>query len=236
MPKRPCAIAIEPSKDTSILCADKFGDVYALPLIPKERTTGPNDDPASPSPAPLSRAAKPVFKPAASTSTVHSRRNLESLAMQQRALEKNAYAPKQAGPSFEHTLLLGHISMLTALVLASHGGRNYVVTADRDEHIRVSRSVPQAHVIEAFCFGHAEFVSALTVPPSRPEILVSGGGDAELFVWNWREGRLVGRVNLLDHVLDISEETTKLAVTHLYSETVASHGETTAAVFVLCEE
>ena len=35
MPKRPCAIALT-ADDSQILSADKFGDVYSLPLLPIE--------------------------------------------------------------------------------------------------------------------------------------------------------------------------------------------------------
>lgn len=54
---------------------------------------------------------------------------------------------------FEHKLLLGHVSMLTDIALVVLNGRNYIITADRDEHIRISRGIPQSHIIEGFCLG-----------------------------------------------------------------------------------
>ncbi len=90
--------------------------------------------------------------------------------------------------------------MLTDVILAEYQGRDYILTADRDEHIRVSRGIPQTHVIEGFCLGHEEFVSRLCIPSSRPEILISGGGDDKLFVWEWLTGRLVSTVDIASHI------------------------------------
>ena len=49
------------------------------------------------------------------------------------------------------TLILGHTSLLTTFVLTEDD--KYVISADRDEHIRVSW-YPQGYVIERFCLGH----------------------------------------------------------------------------------
>lgn len=50
-------------------------------------------------------------------------------------------------------LVLGHASMITAMQLSLDD--NYIVTSDRDEHIRVSH-YPDGFNIEAFCFGHTK--------------------------------------------------------------------------------
>jgi tRNA (guanine-N(7)-)-methyltransferase subunit TRM82 len=106
--------------------------------------------------------------------------------------------PKEAA-TFKHDLLLGHVSMLTDLVYAKVNNRSYIITADRDEHIRVSRGLPQAHIIEGFCFGHEEFVSRLCQTSSG--YLVSGGGDADLYVWDWQNFRLHEKLPLRDTAL-----------------------------------
>jgi tRNA (guanine-N(7)-)-methyltransferase subunit TRM82 len=86
--------------------------------------------------------------------------------------------------------------MLTDIVYTKIDGRSYIITADRDEHIRVSRGPPQAHIIEGFCFGHEAFINKLCL--TRSGLLVSGGGDAHLFVWDWREYRLSGKLAIKD--------------------------------------
>ncbi|KAF7308310.1 tRNA (guanine-N(7)-)-methyltransferase non-catalytic subunit TRM82 [Mycena chlorophos] len=84
-------------------------------------------------------------------------------------------------------LILGHVSLLNAFVLSAD--EKYILTADRDEHIRVSW-YPQGYTIESYCLGHTSFVSALHVPDSSPDLLISGGGDPVLKVWDWLSGRL----------------------------------------------
>lgn len=86
--------------------------------------------------------------------------------------------------------ILGHVSMLVDLKMAENNGKEFIITADRDEHVRVT-NFPEAYDIERWLFGHKEFVSALTLIPWNSEILVSGGGDDFLAVWNWAEGKLL---------------------------------------------
>jgi len=78
--------------------------------------------------------------------------------------------------------------------------KKYVVTADRDEHIRVSW-YPQAYVIERFCLGHKKFVSSIHIPSSMPQTLISGGGDPTIKIWNWMDGKLIRDVLISDTVL-----------------------------------
>jgi tRNA (guanine-N(7)-)-methyltransferase subunit TRM82 len=51
------------------------------------------------------------------------------------------------------TLVLGHASLLTAMALTQD--EKYIITADRDEHIRVSH-YPEGYDIERFCLGHTK--------------------------------------------------------------------------------
>jgi tRNA (guanine-N(7)-)-methyltransferase subunit TRM82 len=278
MPKRPCALALTPDNRT-VLSADKFGDVYALPLLPSTTTTA-TSLPSTPNPAagpaattastPPSGSATPstpgvasTFKPQANELTVHTKRNLRALENQKlslglKAARQQDSQDQQQQPSFEHTLLLGHVSMLTAICVGTatvdatttlSGGsgndgdeaqqaqgrrrREYIITADRDEHIRVSRGMPQAHVIEGFCLGHEDFVSRLCMAPGgREGILISGGGDDDLFVWDWVAGKLLGRASVLEHVKGVvGEDANKVAVTRVFS----CQWEGATAVFVVAE-
>ncbi|KAI0683688.1 WD40-repeat-containing domain protein [Cytidiella melzeri] len=62
------------------------------------------------------------------------------------------------------SLILGHTSLLTAFLLTED--EKYVVSADRDAHIRVGC---KPSTIESFA----------------PSVLVSGGGDPVLKLWDW---------------------------------------------------
>ncbi|KAF1836656.1 guanine-N(7)--methyltransferase subunit TRM82 [Decorospora gaudefroyi] len=188
MSRRPSSITLT-SDDSTILCADKFGDVYALPLLPS-----PDDDKVEQSETPaIEQPEEKEWLPSATALTVHSGRNRKTLEEQ---LKQKAKGPaKSKEPMrFKHDLLLGHVSMLTDIVCTKVDGRSYIITADRDEHIRISRGQPQAHIIEGFCFGHEAFISRLCLTPSGR--LVSGGGDEHLFVWNWQNYYLSEKLSI----------------------------------------
>jgi tRNA (guanine-N(7)-)-methyltransferase subunit TRM82 len=195
MPKRICAITLTKDERT-IVAGDKFGDVYSLPLFPSK------DDPLKTANA-GHQDSVPDFKPSASELTVHTKGNLEALRQQQ--LQKN-FKPKKEGIAFEHTLLLGHVSLLTDLAIAEveegAGRRQYILTADRDEHIRVSRGISQSHVIENYCLGHTDFVSKLCILPWQTSTLVAGSGEPSLKVYDWRRGLCSTDLLALDGTLD----------------------------------
>ena len=206
MPKRPSVIRVTPD-DSTILCADKFGDVYSLPLIPlpeDDAQDGNAAKAAQQSPAPPQRNVI-----AANELTVHSARNRRALECQLKQVD--TWVKTKEPVTFKHELLLGHVSMITNFAFVripapavdtdeaeKNFSRTYILTADRDEHIRVSRGPPQTHVIEGYCLGHAEFVSGLCVYDE--DVLLSGGGDDEIFVWRWQECRLVKKIDLREAV------------------------------------
>ncbi|KAE8376704.1 guanine-N(7)--methyltransferase non-catalytic subunit trm82, partial [Aspergillus bertholletiae] len=208
MPKRPCSIALTDDGST-VLCGDKFGDVYSMPLLPSKE---PYVAPKLPN--------RPKV-PAATPLTVHSKRNLESLEQQLRYGQKTPPEEKTS-LNFEHQLLLGHVSLLTdvAFVTVPQDGnsgqkRSYILTGDRDEHIRVSR-YPQAHIIEGYCLGHTAFLTKLCIPPSAPDTLISGGGDGYLLVWKWTEGRILQKVPLVEQ----ESETTQVTVRGIWTTSI----------------
>ncbi|KAI4794183.1 hypothetical protein E4T45_12432 [Aureobasidium sp. EXF-8846] len=187
MPKRPCAVLVTPDNKT-ILCGDKFGDVYSLPLFPSaisDKVEGSSKTEAK------EDVGSKKYVPSATTLTVHSGRNRRALENQMK--QKDLQAKAREGPKFEYRLLLGHVSMLTDVQFATEDvdgkTRGYIITADRDEHIRISRGAPQAHIIEGFCLGHKDFISKICLLPDT-ELLISGGGDDWLGVWDWRAGSL----------------------------------------------
>lgn len=174
-----CAVVLTPDEKT-VLVGDKFGDVYGLPLHPlADWVPRKSEQPAT-------------MLPSATELTVHTKGNLEALRQQR---ERRIQNPRKEGPDFEHKLLLGHVSLLTDVVIAEiQDGlrrKQYILTSDRDEHIRVSRGVSQAHIIEAYCMGHREFVSCLSIMPWNSELLVAGSGEPSLKVFDWRNGRLL---------------------------------------------
>lgn len=104
------------------------------------------------------------------------------------------------------TLLMGHTaSMITALAVLPPtndgapglAGSWQIASADRDEKIRLSRW-PATACTTAFCLGHTEFLSCLTLlrplPPAAAagangaggeavSLLVSGSGDGTVRLW-----------------------------------------------------
>ncbi|PGH06898.1 hypothetical protein GX51_02143 [Blastomyces parvus] len=202
MPKRPCAVVLS-SDESTIICGDKFGDVYSLPLFPREDYKPPPKKSAQPS--------QPA-QPSASVLTVHTKRNLQALEQQLKLGAK--ISTEKAGPSFELKLLLGHVSMLTdvAYMDLSVGSesavcRPYIITADRDEHIRVSRGPPQCHIIHTYCLGHTAFVSRLCFLPWSASTLISGGGDDYILAWRWAEGKLLQKIPIpLDGIVKAANE------------------------------
>lgn len=235
MPKRPCAVQILPD-NTSILIADKFGDVYQLPLIPEE--PGNEDGHAA------NQKSTPQpgvhFKPSADTSTVHSQRNRAALEAQ---MKQKTFTARKDPIQFEHKLILGHVSMLTDMkyvVDPAHAKRGYILTADRDEHVRVSRGPPQAHIIEGFCLGHKEFISKICPVPNT-ELLVTGGGDDWLGLWNWKTGELLRRFDLATSVRNLSvdgPQNHKVAVAGIWCVRLDSKegAATEDMIVVVCEK
>lgn len=158
--------------------------------------------------------------------------------MQKKQIKTQQMTPKSEAASFEYNLLFGHVSLLTDIVLATSHDKQYVLTADRDEHIRVSRGIPQTHVIESYCLGHNEFISKLCIPAGFPELLVSGGGDPDLFAWNWLQGKLLSKAPLLEQAKKVKgcEELEKVAVSGLYSaHDLDADQQSKSAIFAICE-
>ena len=243
MPKRPCAVHVLPDNAT-ILCGDKFGDVYSLPVLPDSNANGDDTLSGPPESASPDESTK-VFKPAATNLTVHTQRNRKALEAQ---MKQPKVAAKTKEPlKFERKLLLGHVSMLTDLAYATQNvdgkQRGYIITADRDEHIRVSRCPPQSHVIEGYCLGHKEFVSKICLVPGT-DLLVTGGGDHWVGIWNWPRFQLLQKIDrfslmMRDAQSTGSMESTKdeghVAVSGMWAVPAEIDGRPENIVAVACE-
>ncbi|KAL7543764.1 hypothetical protein ACHAWF_007453 [Thalassiosira exigua] len=106
-------------------------------------------------------------------------------------------------------LLLGHTaSVLTGLnVISAISGqkdgrrKQLILTADRDEKVRVSR-FPETHVIRGYLLGHSAFVSTMdaavaTGQEDERTLCVTGSGDGTVRLWNCETCKEVGMVPLV---------------------------------------
>ncbi|KAI8367608.1 WD40-repeat-containing domain protein [Radiomyces spectabilis] len=94
-------------------------------------------------------------------------------------------APSTSEEEKQMKPLVGHVSMVTDMILCNN--EKYIVTSDRDEHIRVSR-FPNGYTIESFCLGHTDVVTAVRQLPWSEEMLISAGGDSTIRLWEFLKG------------------------------------------------
>lgn len=167
-PKRLTDIAFD--RQGCVVYADKFGDVFRVPL---------------PLPTPLTAA---LLEPPP-------RAQADAQAARRRT--KGVEPAPRAAPTPEDACILGHCSMLTALALAPD--ETLVATGDRDEHVRVSR-YPDAYNIVSFCLGHTSsvfgtvFCGVTSDNSTSAARLCSGAGDGTLRVWCTATGAELGCV------------------------------------------
>ncbi|GAA5801297.1 hypothetical protein HPULCUR_006743 [Helicostylum pulchrum] len=93
--------------------------------------------------------------------------------------------------------VLGHVSMVTDMVLTPDD--KFVITSDRDEHIRVSR-YPNGYNIECFCLGHTDVVTCIRLLPWNESILVSGGGDGTIRLWDALKGTQLQTLDIKEQI------------------------------------
>ena len=85
-------------------------------------------------------------------------------------------------------LVLGHLSQLLDIIVSHDGDR--LLTADRDEKIRVSR-FPNCYNIDNYCLGHTEFVTTLALTRGSRVNVISGSGDGTIRLWDYTTGEEV---------------------------------------------
>jgi len=86
-------------------------------------------------------------------------------------------------------VVLGHYSVMTVIRHTPDG--KYIITADRDEKIRVTDASEPCR-IHTYCLGHRQFISYLEMVGGNR--LCSGSGDGSIAVWDYESGELVKRV------------------------------------------
>jgi tRNA (guanine-N(7)-)-methyltransferase subunit TRM82 len=112
-------------------------------------------------------------------------------------------AVSEAGLSIDtqFELFLGHYcSVITSLSLSDDG--TLLATTDRDGKVRINK-MPESsplqgcHEIQCFGFGHTDFVSCSAfIQQGDDEVLVSGGGDGTLRMWNKMNGAELAMLQL----------------------------------------
>lgn len=75
---------------------------------------------------------------------------------------------------------------------------NAVVTTDRDNKVRCSTLPPNplegSYEIKAYCLGHNAFVTSSSFAVwDKREVLVTGGGDGQVIVWNYETGQALAK-------------------------------------------
>ncbi|KAI7905621.1 WD40-repeat-containing domain protein [Cokeromyces recurvatus] len=93
--------------------------------------------------------------------------------------------------------IVGHVSMVTDMLLTPD--EKYVITSDRDEHIRVSR-YPNGYNIESFCLGHTDVVTCISILPWDEKKLVSSGGDCTIRLWDYVHGKQLAVLDLKNQI------------------------------------
>ncbi|NWH38571.1 WDR4 methyltransferase, partial [Chloropsis hardwickii] len=100
----------------------------------------------------------------------------------------DVYSYSITEPQADGKLELGHVSLLLDVALSPDD--RYILTADRDEKIRVSLTKAPYSIV-AYCMGHREFVSKILVIPNCPDLLLSASGDSTLRLWEYKSGEEV---------------------------------------------
>ncbi|KYN31024.1 tRNA (guanine-N(7)-)-methyltransferase subunit WDR4 [Trachymyrmex septentrionalis] len=109
----------------------------------------------------------------------------------------DAYLFSTSCPTEAGTLILGHLSMLLDVLVTQD--MKYVLTADREEKIRVSM-FPNCYNIVSYCLGHKKFVTNISELPHEKSVLISCGGDGVFKLWDYKYGSELLSVNFYDKI------------------------------------
>ncbi|ELU16385.1 hypothetical protein CAPTEDRAFT_227793 [Capitella teleta] len=152
--------------------------------------------------------------------------------------ESSVVVADKSGDVFQYTvktvegdgrLLLGHVSMILDACLCADD--QLLVTADRDEKLRVSR-FPNSYNIHGFCLGHKEFVSCSRWLDEE-KLLLSGSGDGTLKLWDLESCDLKSSVDCRSQQTD-DLEVSSIAVCSEYKIVVAGfNGKSLLMVYAI---
>ncbi|XP_077437046.1 tRNA (guanine-N(7)-)-methyltransferase non-catalytic subunit wdr4 [Vanacampus margaritifer] len=137
----------------------------------------------------------------------------------------DVYSFSVTEPEREGELKMGHLSMVLAVTVSLND--KYIITADRDEKIRVSHFC-SPYNIQSFCLGHKQFVSSLLVPSDDLHWLLSGSGDGTMKLWEYGTGQMLQSwdLNNLEETPDWTprlENEGKVTVCHISSSPDGCH-------------
>ncbi|KAH0546463.1 tRNA (guanine-N(7)-)-methyltransferase non-catalytic subunit WDR4 [Cotesia glomerata] len=107
------------------------------------------------------------------------------------------YRNSTVDDSKDGTLILGHLSMLLDVLVTKNN--EFIITADRDEKIRVSK-FPNAYNIQSYCLGHTKFVNNIVELPHDLDVLVSAGGDGAFKFWDFKNGIEIKSISYKDKI------------------------------------
>jgi len=92
--------------------------------------------------------------------------------------------------------LLGHCATVTDVEIVKQGEKMLLATSDVEKKIRISQ-FPSCYEIVSFCFGHKAFISVLNRAAFKTEdgssipLILSGGGDGTVRIWEPKTGNLL---------------------------------------------
>ncbi|CEG44517.1 WD repeat protein WDR4 [Plasmopara halstedii] len=91
--------------------------------------------------------------------------------------------------------LLGHTTSMVTHMAVNHDS-TLLLTADRDEKIRISR-FPNTSIIESYCLGHVASLTKIACSTLTPELVVSSSMDNTIKLWKIKTGELIASKVLL---------------------------------------
>ena len=122
--------------------------------------------------------------------------------------------------------ILGHLSMVLDVALSFDD--SFIVSADRDEKIRVS-FYPNAYCIHSYCLGHDQLVSTIALVSN--DFLISGSADKTLRMWDFKDGSETCSFDITDKV---DESTIVLSKVTYYKNDVAVMAEGSNTILFFC--